>query len=330
MRLARLLVSALFAVGCVRAEGLPDLGDAAQSDFSPLQERRVGDEVMRSIRNSGALLDDPEIDQYLNGLGYRLLKDTPTGGQDFQFFVIRDRTLNAFALPGGYIGVHTGLIATARTESELASVLAHEIGHVTQRHLARMVAAQKQSTIPSLAAMAAAILAASYNPQLANAALTAVQAGAVQRQINFTREHEREADRIGLQILHSAKFDVHAMPEFFERLQRFNRFYDNNAPAYLRTHPLTTERIADIENRLLTLPYRQVTDSLDFQLLRAKLHASDGTPLQAVKFFEENPLNFGFPEVKRYGLTSALLRASQIERAAQEFARLAPDMPPNP
>ncbi len=232
------------------AEGLPDLGESSAADLSPQMERRIGESIVRDIRlHEAAYVDDAEIQGYLNDLGGRLAANAPGHRQDFEFFAVKDPTLNAFALPGGYIGVHTGLLLAAQSESELAGVLSHEIAHVEQRHIARMVGKQGQANLTSLAALVVAILAAGSNAQVAQAALATGTAVNMQTQLNYTREFEREADRIGMQILESSGYEVQGMASFFVRLQQFGRLYENNAPAYLRTHPLTTERIADMENR---------------------------------------------------------------------------------
>ena len=329
--LAHLLGALLLAAPPAVPQTLPDLGDPSQIAFSPEQERQIGEQIMREIRADRSYLDDPELTDYLNALGYRLAGGTGAR-QDFEFFAIRDSTINAFALPGGFIGVHTGLLLSAQSESEVASVLSHEIAHVTQKHLARMMQTQKTSQITSIVALAVAILAARSNSQVSSAAMATAGALNVQNQLNFTREHEREADRIGLQILEESGFDPRGMPAFFERLQRGTRLYETSAPAYLRTHPLTYERIADIQNRTLTLPYRQVTDSTEFLLLRAKLQAEDGLPRDTVKMFEANlaEKKYASEEAQRYGLVAALLRANEPARAVRESATLRKKFPPHP
>jgi predicted Zn-dependent protease len=317
-----LLILILFAVPRVLAQGLPELGDVAQSDFSPLQERRLGESIMREIRADRSFYDDAEATDYINSLGERLIARRSESRQNFNFFLILDNQINAFALPGGFIGVNSGLLLSAQNESEVASVLAHEIAHVTQRHIARMLAQQKQSQITSLAALAVAILAARASSQAAEAAAAFGTASAIQTQLNFTREHEREADRVGVQTLEQAGFDPHAMVTFFERLQRATRLYEGGAPSYLRTHPLTFERIADIQNRVEHLPYRQVPDSLEFQLIRAKLRAEAESPREAVAYFEQSLAERKFlSEVaSRYGLAVSLLRANEPARARTELA----------
>jgi len=261
-------LAALLIAGTALADELPDLGDVSQSALSPAQERKLGEGIMAQIRSNPAYLDDAEVNDYLDTLGYRLVSNSPDPSGAFEFFALEDSAINAFALPGGFIGVHSGLISAAQGESELASVMSHEIAHVTQRHIARLIAAQQRIGLASMAALAVAILAARSNSQVSAAAIAAAQAGSIQSQLNFTREHEREADRIGLQIMEKSGFDVHAMPIFFERLQKATRVYETGAPSHLRTHPLTFERIADIQSRIENVPFRQVPDSLEFQLVR--------------------------------------------------------------
>lgn len=307
------------------AEGLPDLGESAQVELSPAMEKRIGESVMRDIRlREPAYLDDAEVVGYLNRLGRRLAAQSDEVRQDFEFFAIKDPTLNAFAMPGGYIGVHTGLIMAAQSESELASVLAHEISHVTQRHLARLVGKQSQGQVAGLLSMAVAILAARSNPDVAMGAALAGQAAGIQHQLNYSRDFEREADRIGLQLLERAGYDIRDMGAFFERLQKFGRLYENNAPGYLRTHPLTTERISDMDNRIQSRPYRQVPDSPDFLMVRAKLRAQDGTPEDAVIYFDHmlRERKFASEAAVRYGLAQARLRTGDYSAAEAQVAEL--------
>jgi predicted Zn-dependent protease len=268
----------------VRADDLPDLGESARAEFSAQLERKIGERILNEIRlREPSYVDDPEIADYLNGLGSRLVAASSNPVADCHFFLIRDNTVNAFAMFGGFIGVNTGTLLTAQSESELAGVLAHEISHVTQNHLARQMVREKQSSIATMVAMAIGILAARSNAQVASAAIASAQAGSVQAQLAYSRDFEREADRVGFQTLTAAGYDVRGMGDFFERLQQAGRVYENNAPVYLRSHPLTAERLSDMQNRIQTAPYRQVADSVDFQLVRAKLRAQTGTPQEAVK-----------------------------------------------
>jgi predicted Zn-dependent protease len=258
-------------------DSLPRIGAAAADELSPQLERDIGEAVKRDFRRQGLLIDDPEVVDYLNQLGEQLGATGPAAGYSFEFFAVRDATLNAFAVPGGYIGVHSGLVVAASNESELASVLGHEMGHVTQRHIARMLAQGRQSSVVSLATAVLAILAARSNPQAAGG-LMALGGGIAQDQmLAFSRDAEREADRVGLDILRQAGFDPNAMVAFFGRLQDATRIYESGAPSYMRTHPVTSERMADIQNRLARERYRQHVDSVEFSLVRAKLDALSNT-----------------------------------------------------
>ncbi|MDZ4141610.1 MAG: M48 family metalloprotease [Methylotenera sp.] len=308
---------------------LPDLGDVSQTVFTPLDERRIGEQIMREVAVSDEVVQDIEVIDYLNALGNRLVAASSDKHQKFNFFVVRDTSINAFAMPGGVVGVHTGLILAANSESELASVLGHEIGHVTQHHLARMLAAQKYDTFKNIAGIALALLVARANPELASGALTTATAVGVQNQLDYTREHEREADRVGLQILSGAGFDVRGMPAFFTTLQRGSRFAEGGAPSFLRTHPLTTERIADVANRVEQMPYRQVPDSVEFQYVRAKLQANNGPADTNVAMFSQNIREHRTSNeaVEHYGLAVALMRKNNLTQAEKEITWLKKNAP---
>jgi predicted Zn-dependent protease len=256
-----------------QAQNLPSLGDSDREELSPSMERKLGEQIMRDIRRDRDYLDDAVVTEYLNNFGATLLAVAPEArgeaGYDYFFFAVRDRMLNAFALPGGFIGMHSGLILAAQTESELAGVVSHEIGHVSQRHIARMLGKQRQDALIPLAAAVLAALAARSSPDASGALLMGGQGLAIHRQLNFSRDAEREADRVGLQILREAGYDSSGIVQFFGRLQNASRAY-TEAPVYLRSHPLTTERIADIQARTRDQRYKQRPDSLDFQLIRAR------------------------------------------------------------
>lgn len=320
-----LAVVVLLGPSPVPADELPDLGDAARAELSPQLERKIGEKILNEIRlHEPSYVDDPEISDYLNRLGRRLVaaSSNPTG--DCYFFVIRDNTVNAFAMFGGFIGVNTGTLLTAQSESELAGVLAHEISHVTQNHLARQIAREKQNSIASMIAMAVGILAARSNSQVASAAIASAQAGSIQAQLAYSRDFEREADRMGFQTLTQAGYDAHGMGDFFGRLQQAGRVYENNAPVYMRSHPLTIERLSDMQNRAQVAPYRQVVDSLDFSLVRAKLRAQMGTPREMVTEFRRQlrEKKYTSEVAIRYGLAYSLLRDKDVAAAQREVEAL--------
>lgn len=308
----------------VRGEGLPDLGELERSGLSHHAERRLGERYMLEIRRDPAYVNDPEIADYINQLGQKLASHIESGRQTFEFFVVRDAMLNAFALPGGYVGVHTGLILSARSESELAGVLAHEVSHVTQSHLARLFGTQSQAQLASLLSLAVALLAARSNPDVAVGAAMTGQAAAIQNQLNYSRDFEREADRLGLDLMEKAGYDTRGMASFFERMVQFGRLYENNAPGYLRTHPLTTERITDMENRIAQRPYKQVPDSVEFGLVRAKIKAYEGTPGDAVADFVAQLKSGKYARETdvRFGYAHALLRDNKLATAETELASL--------
>ncbi|HEY9098190.1 MAG TPA: M48 family metalloprotease [Thiobacillus sp.] len=320
----RTLLALTLAVQPVLAADLPELGEVSRLYFSDQEEQAMGRAIMRDVYVDPRYLDDPEIETYLNQLGYKLVSVSSRNQRDFTFFVVNDPSINAFAMPGGNIGVHTGLLLAAQSESELAGVIAHEISHVTQDHIARMIASQSQSYWPTMAALALALLAARSNSNVAGAAIASTQAYSIQNQLNFSRDFEREADRLGYEMLTRAHFDPRGMSGFFSRLQRSSRFYDSSAPAYLRTHPLTTERIADMESRSESAPYLQVQDSLEFQLVRARLRAQEDRPADAVVKLRNTlqDKRYSNETAARYGLVTALLRARQFKEAETEAQKL--------
>jgi predicted Zn-dependent protease len=314
------------------AADLPDLGDVSQATLSPQEEQEIGRQAMHDIRADPEYYDDAEATDYLNDLGYRLVSNSPVDTQNFHFFLMRDNQINAFALPGAYIGVNTGTILAAQSESELASVIAHEIGHISQHHMSRRLAHQKQTMMMSLAALALGVLAAAHsNSDLSEAAIAGSQAGAIQSELKFSRANEREADQVGLRILEKAGFDPRAMVAFFKRLEKASQFSEA-APSYLQDHPLTYERIAYLEDRVQNLPYKQVPDSLAFDLIRARLRALLDGSQQALKYFQDSvsQKRYSNEAAARYGLVIALMRSRDYKRAETEFAtlhKLAPSSP---
>ncbi len=283
---------------------LPDMGDSSGTLISPVQEQELGEAFFRQLHAQVQINEDVEISHYIQSVGKNLVVTSDNPSQPFYFFVVLDNAINAFAGPGGYIGVNAGLFLMTEAESELTSVMAHEIAHVTQRHLYRAFEAASRLSIPTAAATLAAILLGIKNPSMGQAAIMAIQAGNVQAQIDFTRENEQEADRIGMQTLAAANYDPRSMPTFFERLEQSTRFHGAGVPEFLRTHPVTVSRIADTRGRAEQYPYRQYPDSLTYALIKAKLKVATATDYAAVLRFFQNNKQQGLPEqraVAQYG-----------------------------
>ena len=314
------LLASFFYCLSVFANELPDLGDSSQLIISAKEEQAIAKAILREVAVSPEIVQDIEVIDYLKNLGNRLVAYSPNKTQQFNFFVVNESSINAFAMLGGVIGVHTGLILAANSESEVASVLGHEIAHVTQRHLPRMIAQQKNDSIKSILGIALALLVARANPQLSAGTMTAASAMGVQKQLDYTRDHEKEADRVGFQILTDAGFDGRAMVSFFGTLQKGSRFSEGAAPSFLRTHPITTERISDMSNRVKDTRYRQIPDNPDFVYIKSKLRATNGTPQSAVDEFEGNIKDKRYMNeaAERYGLASAYMRKNDFIRARQE------------
>jgi len=236
---------------------LPMLGDG--SELGASAERRLGDRIAREIYRDPDYLDDPVLAEYVDAIWQPLLAAARQRGDisaelderfAWEIMLGRDRTINAFALPGGYLGLHLGLIGVVGSRDELASVLAHELSHVSQRHISRLMTKQNAQTPWMIGAMILGILAASKNPDSANALLVGSQAVAMQNQLNFSRDMEREADRVGFAVLGQAGFSPQGFTGMFDKLQQAARLNDNGSFPYLRSHPLTTERIADMQSRM--------------------------------------------------------------------------------
>lgn len=317
-------LSLLVASGSLVAIELPDMGSSADSVLSPQDSQRLGEAFMRQVRKHLTLVDDPEIILYLQTLGERLVQNSTLAGQHFTFFLVKDRAINAFAAPGGFIGIHTGLILATQAESELAGVLAHEISHITQNHLSRSIESAGQLNIPMAVALVAALLLGGDNPAAGQAALAAATAGSAQYQINFTREHEQEADSVGIDLLATSHFNPHGMTAFFSRLQKSSQ-YGPDVPEFLRTHPMTTNRMAESQARADQYPYQQIADSFGYRLMHAKLRSLlYDQPEQAVQEFKRLLVNKQYREVnsERYGYALSLYLAKDLNAARTEISAL--------
>jgi predicted Zn-dependent protease len=257
------------------------MGDPGGDSLSRLDEKKYGEMIMRQIRSDVDYSNDLPIYDYLNQMERRLLqaaKRLQLGGANeqggstynFEVFAVKDSSINAFALPGGFIGFHTGLLVSAETDSEVASVMGHETGHVLQRHLARQMDRQTTNTMIALAGILLGALAASRNPGAAAGLMQGGQAVAVNNQLSYSRDAEREADRIGFQILAASGYDVNGAPGFFQRLQKATGIMDSGVPSYVRTHPLTTDRIADMQDRARNIANRNVPTAVEFYFIKAR------------------------------------------------------------
>jgi predicted Zn-dependent protease len=257
---------------------LPELGSPAETLLSRTDEYRLGAMIAQELRGQNALLEDPEVSEYINSVGQRLAAQSAEGGKNFQYFVIKDPVVNAFAVPGGFVFINEGLVLVTDSESELASVMAHETAHVTQHHIARAIRAQSQQSLTTAAAMIAAILlGAAAGGQATEGAIAAAQGLAVQQQINFIRENEMEADRVGIGFLAGAGFDPNAMASFFGKFERYEGLAPTYIPAMLIDHPVTTDRIAEAKARAAQFPPVHVQPSLTYELFRERVRVLTAT-----------------------------------------------------
>jgi predicted Zn-dependent protease len=255
------------------ANNLPELGDYSSSKISESDEVLIGRQILFQVNQSDSIIRDIEISDYLDSLGKRLINASTDPAKKIEFFIVSDPSINAFAMLGGVIGVHSGLFLASNTESELASVISHEIAHINQKHISRFLLQQERASYQSTFIMAVALLLARSNPQLASTAMAGASAGSVQGALDFTRENEKEADRVGIQTLNNAGFDVRGARDFFTTLKQANQFSGGAAPAFLQTHPITSNRINDIEDRLKDFPYKQRVDNQTFHYVKGKLKA---------------------------------------------------------
>ncbi len=328
-----LLRPALLTLACLlatplAANPLPSLGDASSALVSPEQEYQLGRAWLAMLRGQVRTLDDPLLSDYVERSVYRLAETSQLEDRRLVFVLLDSPQRNAFAVPGGVVGVNGGLFLHAETEGEYASVMAHELAHLSQRHFARGLEEQRRMQVPLMAAMLAGVVAAAAGAGDAGiAAIASTQAAAIQAQRSFSRQNEQEADRIGLLNLQRAGFDPRSMPDMFERLVRQYR-YSRVPPEFLLTHPLSESRVADTRNRAEQLPASGRQDSLEYQRLRARLQLHyETTPGLAARRFrarlDDNPQD----TAARYGLALAHSRSGQISDARRELQTLLADNP---
>ena len=328
--LQRLVLS--FALICLAGSAvaqddirLPDMGSPADAVLSKNDEARLGRAIMAQIRRSRDIVEDPIVTEYINNVGNRIAAHANNGDHEFTFFVVDDPSINAFALPGGYIGVHTGLLQATRNEDELAGVLGHEIAHVTQRHIARAIHSAQRQGIVSSALMLATILAgvAGADSDVVQAGMAVSQGSAVQQRINFTRSNEHEADRIGINALADAGFDPYGMASFFEVMSRLQPAdMRMRAPEFLRTHPVTTDRIAEARTRAQTFPRINSEDSPSYGIARARTKVNSFERVeQAIEFYEAQDY-LRQTDIQRYGRAVAYQRDDRHRDALRIFEDL--------
>jgi predicted Zn-dependent protease len=294
---------------------LPTLGDPTLDSFSSKEEQQLGLAFYRSLRANLTFIDDLQINDYLNSIGQRLASHSDAAGNEFHFFIIKAPTINAFAGPAAYIGIHTGLILQADNESQFASVLAHEIAHVSQRHLARAFDNTGQTTALTIATLIAAILVGSQDSQAGQAVLLSGVAGSTQASINFTRSNEHEADRVGIGILTDTGINPQGMVDFFEIL--LDKSPDEGLE-YLRTHPLNSNRVAEARDRVGHISKELPGDSLDFQFTKARL----AVLLSKQPEFYLKDSNIGTGMMGQYQKALAAIRTQNPDQAIQILSKL--------
>lgn len=296
---------------------LPEIGASGFSSLSIEKERQIGNIMMRQLRASQPLINDPVLMEYINDLGNRLVRNADDVNYSFEFFLINNKELNAFAFFGGHVGIHGGLVTAADTESELASVIAHEISHVTQRHLARRMAAQSRTQPLSMAGLITGVLLTLVNPTVGMAALSTSIAASTQMGINYTRGNEKEADRVGIALLANSGFNPMGAPNFFAKMAEKYR-YQSKPPAMLLTHPLPESRISDARLRAQNLPSRPDTPSLAFELTKARLTARyEGNPRDNIKKYQRilTKNQYVIREAAMYGLAISYYENKNFQQA---------------
>jgi len=316
------LITGIFAFnGDARGENnknkLPEIGISGFSVLSLDKERQIGNAMMRQLRASQPIIQDPVLKEYINHLGNQLVKNAQDVNYAFEFFLINNNELNAFAFFGGHVGIHTGLVTTADNESELASVIAHEISHVTQRHLARHLESQSINQSLTMTGMVSGILLALINPAIGMAAFNASMAASQQASINYTRGNEKEADRVGIALLANSNFDPQAASSFFNKMSAKYR-YASKPPAMLLTHPLPESRIADARQRAHKYPVKRLPPSLNFELAKSRIQARyQGYATNNIADFtlQLNKGKYAIKAAAEYGLALSLFEDNQLDKA---------------
>ncbi len=310
---------------------LPSIGGAGGGLISEQQENNIGRQVMMSIRRSASQIEDPLVYDYLEAVIYRLVPNAPLHSRDLTIALIDSPDLNAFAVPGNIVGINGGLFLDANSEQQFASVLAHELAHLSQRHFARRLEQQEMSAPLTIAGMVAGIiLSAVTQSDLGIAAIAGSQAMAVQNMLAYSRSHEQEADRVGLEILAASGMDPSGMPEMFAIMMKKNRLQGNRIPEYLSTHPLTQSRVSDTRSRADQYPERSYSDSLEYHLIRSRLQVRYArSPSIAVDTFRDylEQSGEGHESAARYGLAVALIKNQEFDGAEKQLNTLLEKQP---
>ncbi|WP_404362128.1 M48 family metalloprotease [Marinobacter sp.] len=305
---------------------LPTFGGTGGGLISDQMEQQIGQQVLRSIRRSADQVTDPLVNDYMESIVYQLVPSVPLKDRQMSIVVIDSPAINAFAVPGNVIGVNGGLFLNARTEQQFASVVAHELAHLSQRHFARRMEQQETSAPLTIGGMIAGIILSAVTKSDAGiAAIMGTQALAAQNMLKYSRANEQEADRVGLEILAESGMDPRGMPEMFEIMMRQNRMQGNRMPEYLSTHPLTQSRVSDTRSRAEQFPVRGFEDALEYHLVRARLQVHYArSPVDAVNVFNDYVKTEEGHEMAaaRYGLAVALLAAGRAEEAEEKLREL--------
>ncbi len=302
---------------------LPTIGQPSDTALSPADEAEIGADIVSQLRGFNFFLEDAELNQYIRAVGYRIATHSGHSPSEFNFYVVRDNQINAFALPGGYIGINAGLILASETEDELAGVIAHEIAHVTQRHIARQVEASGRFNWATAAALLVAVLAGASDPDVVQAALSVGLATSAQQRINFTRAHEMEADRVGIRTLADAKYDPRGMASFFQKMEERSRLYGSGLPEILRSHPVSNTRISEALTRIdqyKTIPAPKPGQDLEYRIMRARLRViTAAQAATALNYFKASTPGAGESndDVRQYGLALALYRSGRYDESIE-------------
>ncbi|MBV8876119.1 MAG: M48 family metallopeptidase [Gammaproteobacteria bacterium] len=303
---------------------LPDLGSPAATVLSQSDEYRLGAMVAKELRDQNALIEDAEVSEYINNIGQRLASQSAMGGQNFHYFVIKETSINAFAVSGGYVFINAGLVLATSTESELAGVMAHETAHITQHHIARMLADQSKQSLTTVAALVGAILLGAIGGgQAAEGAIAATQGMAVQHQINFTRDNEWEADRVGIGYLAGAGFDPYGMGSMFETMAHHTGLAATYIPAMLIDHPMDSDRIAEQRARASQFPAIRAHDSMSYELIRERVRVLTATgDVDLAAQYAQKIAHGGNNLGNRYGEALALMNSNRADEAVKILSTL--------